>query len=135
MIARAALLSLIAVTTGCMSTTKRMNDISLGMTKGDVIEAIGKPDETRAVDGVEYMLYELKKAPGAGTQTACGVAGVLTFGIAYINPGCQSERVEHFVQLRDGKVTSYGRPGDFNSTKTPESTLNINQRVENVPAQ
>ena len=43
---------------------------------------------------------------------------------------------EYFVHIENGKVTSYGRIGDFGSTKNPTMDLNIRNDVtirETVP--
>lgn len=37
-----------------------------------------------------------------------------------------NHREEHFVRIVDGFVESYGRVGDFDSTKPVEKTLNLN---------
>jgi hypothetical protein len=99
------------------------------MSKPEVISILGEPSETRASEGIEYMIYTLRTAPGAGTQTSCGVAGVYTLGLAYLAKGCQYSDSDYFVQFKENKVTAYGRIGDFNSTKNPEKTININETV------
>lgn len=98
--------------------------MSIGMSKPEVVELLGQPKETKAASGVEYMMYELRDAPGAATQTGCGVAGVYTIGLAYAFEGCQYEDELYFVRLIEGNVEAYGRQGDFDSTKDP--TININ---------
>lgn len=114
---------------GCSSSAKKLNQVSVGMSKAEVMEVLGDPNETRASEGVEYLMYELRKAPGGGTQTACAVGGVATWGLAYLFKGCQYSDDDYFVQLRDGRVNAYGRIGDFNSTQNPEATININQKI------
>jgi len=37
-----------------------------------------------------------------------------------------------YVRLINGKVDSFGRKGDFNSTKNPTTDINIHQKVENT---
>lgn len=129
----AIVLAVIAALSGCVNTAKKLNHLSLGMTKPEVMEILGEPDETAAAHGVEYMLYELRSAPGAGTQTACGVGGLYTLGLIYLAKDCQYSDKAYFVQLREGKVSAYGKPGDFDSTQKPEATINVNQRIEQVP--
>ena len=34
----------------------------------------------------------------------------------------------YFVRLKNGVVESYGKVGDFDSTKTPELNINIRER-------
>ena len=123
---------LIFILIGCTSTAKNMNSVAVGMSKHEVMQMLGEPLETRASEGVEYMVYELRTAPSAGAQTGCGVAGVYTIGLAYLFDDCQYTDSDYFVQLKEGKVTSYGRIGDFDSTKNPESTININQNIKKV---
>ncbi len=104
----------------CVSTAKKLNAVSVGMTKAQVIDALGVPDETSGANNVEYLVYELRKAPGAATQTACGVGGVYTLGLAYLIKGCRYSDNDYFVHLQDGKVIAYGRIGDLNVTQKAE---------------
>lgn len=109
--------------TACADTASRLNEMNVGMTKGEVTQLLGDPKETKAVSGVEYMMYELRDAPGAATQAGCGVAGIYTLGIAYAFDDCQYSDDLYFVRLINGEVDAYGRQGDFDSTKDP--TINI----------
>ena len=80
---------------GCAFTPARdFSKIKIGMSRGEVIAVKGKPFETAAKDGTEYLFYQEPY-----------------------------ELKEYFVRLVDGKVDSYGRVGDFDSTKDP--TLRI----------
>lgn len=74
---------------GC-ATASKMNRLSVGLTKCEVIELLGEPDSTAATEGLEFFRYYYR---GGGD-------GLLT------------SRREHFVRFRDGKVTAYGRIGD-----------------------
>jgi len=109
--------------TACADTASRLNEMNVGMTKGEVTQLLGDPKETRAMDGVEYMMYELRDAPGAAAQTGCGVAGIYTLGIAYAFSDCQYSDDLYFVRIINSEVDAYGRWGDFDSTKGP--TINI----------
>lgn len=95
------------------------------MTRQEVTKILGTADETRAANGVEYMMYELNKELGVGEMIGCVGGGLLTFGILFGSPLCGSAN-DYFVKLTDGRVNAYGRVGDFGSTQTPESTININ---------
>jgi outer membrane protein assembly factor BamE (lipoprotein component of BamABCDE complex) len=53
------LLLLIAFLFGCAGSSKKMNLLSLGMTKQQVIEAIGEPTSTSANRNTEYLHYRL----------------------------------------------------------------------------
>jgi len=93
---------------GCMPTTlDKMNKVSLGMSKQEVIAAIGSPTETRATEGVEYLMYHLR-----------------------VDTDVRTSKKPYFVQLEKGRVTAYGKMGDFGSTQLPESTININKTVK-----
>jgi len=112
------------------ASTQRMNRLSLGMTKPEVIEAMGDPDISKGANGIEYLIYTLTEIPGAGTQSACGVMGIMTLGMVYASETCNGHDDDYFVQLQEGKVTAYGTVGDFDSTKTPEATLNVNKNIK-----
>jgi len=79
---------IIAFLVGCAGSSKKMNTLKLGMTKQDVIEAIGSPDSTSAAGDIEYLRYRL-------------------------NSGGFSVD-EYYVKLLDGKVGAYGKRGDLN---------------------
>lgn len=86
---------------GC-ATSNRMNKISIGMTKEQVIAAMGQPTSTRATAGVEYLEYKLRESGDL-------VAGTWT-----------EPNRKYYVRLRDGRVDAYGNMGDIESTKGPE---------------
>ena len=95
---------------GCMPTTlNKMNKVSIGMSKQEVITAIGSPTETRATAGVEYLMYHLR-----------------------VDTDVRYSKVPYFVQIEKGRVIAYGKMGDFGSTQVPESTVNINKTVKKV---
>ena len=73
---------------GCAGSFQKMNNLKLGMTKQEVIEAIGSPNSTSAIKNVEYLKYRI----GAG--------------VFYSD--------EYYVRLLDRKVEAYGQKGDFN---------------------
>jgi hypothetical protein len=91
---------------GC-ATAHKMNSISLGMTKQQVIQTLGRPVSTSAHSGVEYLNYRFAET---GDDDFYGI----------YKP--------YYVRIVDGKVESYGRLGDFDSTKVPETktTLDVN---------
>lgn len=117
------------VLVGCANTAGRLNDVSVGMSKQEVRSTLGDPDETRAENGREFLMYRLTSSPGGATQAACGVGAVYTLGLAYVIPGCQYRHNDYFVLLESGRVVSYGRMGDFGTLAKPEATLNINQNI------
>ena len=73
---------------GCAGSSRKMNQLNLGMTKQEVIEAIGEPTNTSAKRNTEYLNYHL------------------TTGGFYTSV--------YYVRLLDGKVDAYGQAGDFN---------------------
>jgi len=91
---------------GC-ATAHKMNNVSIGMTKSQVIEALGKPASTSAKEGVEFLNYRFSETDDHAFM-------------GYTTP--------FFVRIIGGKVDSYGRLGDFDSTKVPEtkSTIELN---------
>jgi hypothetical protein len=43
-----------------------------------------------------------------------------------VRPECTGgERVDYFAQFKEGKLISYGKVGDFDSTKNPALDLNL----------
>lgn len=102
----ALFISLVSV--GC-ATAHKMNNISIGMTKNQVIETLGKPSSTSAKEGVEFLSYRFSETD---------------------DDAFMGYSTRFFVRIIEGKVDSYGRLGDFDSTKVPEtkSTIDLNIR-------
>ena len=98
------LLAMLAV--GC-ATAHKINNVSLGLSKQEVISVLGPPVSTSAKEGVEYLNYSFSE----------------TDDDAFIG-----RTRPYYVRIVNGKVESYGRLGDFDSTKTPEtkSTIDLN---------
>lgn len=91
-----------------MTSPKKMNHLNIGMTKQEVISVLGSPDSTAAPgNGVEFLRYTLDPWNGFWDPSATEA---------------------YFVRLVDGRVDSYGRVGDFDSTKDPTLNLNIKNR-------
>ncbi len=100
MIMKNIVLLLIALTLwGCM-TAHKMNRVGLGMTKAEVISAIGNPVSVSAQGQAEYLNYSFSETFADGARTT-----------------------PYYVRLVDGKVESYGRTGDFDSTKDPRKII------------
>ncbi len=89
--------------TGC-ATANKMNSVSIGMTKQEAISVLGSPTSTSAKEGLEYLNY------------------------LFSEDGFKESL--YFVRIINGKVDSYGRLGDFDSTKSPEtkSTIELNMK-------
>ena len=73
--------------TGCATTTK-MNKVSIGMTKNEVIEIMGKPESTAGIGKEETLRYNLYNVSIDMYE-------------------------EYWVVLHNGKVYKYGRAGDY----------------------
>ena len=106
--------SLILLVVGCAAPkqhemSSHIGNASLGMTKQQVMSAMGQPNSVSAKGRTEYMMYKL-----------CTVEGSL------INDFRCQRWESYFVRLINGRVESYGQKGDFDSTKVPERTQNIN---------
>ena len=80
-------LCLLVLVLGCAGSAKKINDLDIGMTKADVIRAMGEPNFTSSSTNVEILSYKLR--------TDC----------------CFSDTF--FVRLKDGKVDRFGQQGSF----------------------
>lgn len=95
---------------GCaplLHSSTKLNRLNIGMSKQDVLNVMGEPVSTSAANSLEYLTYNLH------------VSG---------HPRGQ-EYTPHFVRLKNGKVDSYGRIGDFDSTKSPETKTTIDLNI------
>jgi len=100
---------------GC-ATAYKMNKVELGMTKSEVIQAIGNPISVSAQGKSEYLNYKLY-------ETSDDVWGGGT--------------TPYYVRLVGGQVESYGRKGDFgsiiqDSSKIQEETITV-EIISNPP--
>lgn len=93
---------------GC-ATAHKINNVQLGMTKQEVIAAIGKPTSISAKDGTEYLNYRFSETDDHAFY------GVTT---------------PYFVRLVNGKVDSYGRTGDFDSTQKPTVRVETDENIK-----
>ena len=82
---------------GCVTSSKRLSEISLGMNKTEVIAVLGEPQSVSArAGGIELLRYQLsgRNAPP-------------------LNPNSKVFADGYSVQLIDGKVVAYGRDDEF----------------------
>ncbi len=91
------LLAIILIIAGC-ATSGIINSVQLGMTQEEVIAVMGKPVSVSAQGGSKYLNYKLSETDDDAFY-------------GFTTP--------YYVRLIDGKVESFGRMGDFDSTKTP----------------
>lgn len=96
-----------AGSTGCATSTK-INDVQLGMTKAEVISIMGEPNSVSAQGGAEYLNYSL-------------IDNLYTMGNTY---------QPYYVRLIDGKVESFGKTGDFDSTKPETIRVETDENVK-----
>ena len=79
---------------------KSMLNLSMGMTRLEVIEVMGSPRGIRAINETQYLMYST----------------------------CANKYGVYFIRLKNGVVDSYGEKGDFDSTKIPTSKTIIEIR-------
>ncbi len=91
------------------ATANKISGVQLGMTKDEVVKVMGKPTSVSAQGKSEYLNFALSETDN---QAFYGIT------------------VPYYVRLVDGKVESYGRTGDFDSTKTPTVRLESDQTVK-----
>jgi hypothetical protein len=97
------ILALLTMSFISCATANSINHISLGMSKAQVINEMGNPVSISAKGSVEYLNYSLYEE-------------------AISNP------TPYFIRIIGGKVESYGRKGDFDSTKNPTIDMNITNK-------
>ncbi len=100
--------------TGCATSSKKLNKLSVGMSKPEVVHILGTPESTRATRGVEFLVYRLRE------RIAKPGEAIAPIGIDE----------KYFVKLVDGKVESFGRLGDFDSIKPFETKHEIDVNVK-----
>ncbi len=79
------------------------------MTKQEVIEVMGNPVSTSATGNIEYLNYSLSDTDD---QAMWGIT----------NP--------YYVRIVNGRVDSYGRLGDFDSTQKPTIRVETDEKIE-----
>jgi hypothetical protein len=77
----------VLVVCGCAGSSKKMNAVRLGMSKQEVIETMGNPSSTSAIEETLYLKYRLRSS------------GLFVS--------------EYYVRLQDGEVDAFGQVGDF----------------------
>lgn len=86
---------------GCSTLPEqKLNQVSLGMNKTEVLTVMGPPTSTKAKDNVETLVYFQ-----GGTFWTWGHT---------VRPN-----KEYWVILQSGKVTQYGAAGDFGTSEMP----------------
>lgn len=70
----------------CGTSAKRLNEVSVGMSKTEVMQILGSPESVRAQGGEEVLIYTLSNS---------------------WNSGVWNEK--YYVRLINGQVHSYGK--------------------------
>ena len=99
----------VCIAMSACATAEKIGGVRLGMTKQEVIAVMGPPASVSAQGRSEYLNYALSETDD---QAFYGVTR------------------PYYVRLIDGRVDSYGRTGDFDSTKTPAVRLESDQAVK-----
>jgi hypothetical protein len=89
------LLSL-AVLSGCVAPAAKINNVSIGMTKAEVLKVMGSPTSITADRNAEYLNYSLGEDPGT--------------------PGIGTP---YEIKLVNGKVESFGRSSQAPAKRKP----------------
>ena len=83
---------------GCASTSTKINHIKVGMTKAELVRAIGTPDIVSTKENTEYFTY-FWGYPNESSGT----------------------RKAYYVCLKNGRVDTYGERGDLDSSRPPDT--------------
>src|SRR5438105_715089 len=94
---------------GCATFSNKMNAINIGMTKDEVIKNLGQPVSTSSEGGTEFLNYSFTE------DSAQYWYGLTT---------------PYYVCIREGKVISFGRKGDFGTTAQPKQVIEIKQDLK-----
>lgn len=93
---------------GC-ATAHKISQVKLGMTREQVIKVMGPPASTSAKGSCEYLNYSLSETDD---QAFVGITE------------------PYYVRLVDGRVDSYGRLGDFDSTQKPTVRIETDESIK-----
>ena len=101
------LLMVVALLVAGCATADKLNAVQLGMSEADVIGILGSPKSTSAQGSTEYMNYDF-----------------------YDHKNNVGFPVPHFVRLIDGRVESFGKTGDFDSTKVDSVRIETDENIK-----
>ena len=103
--------------TACATTTKKLSTISLGMSKDEVVNAMGSPSSVRGSmmnkynQTIEVWEYRLKNPPTATGTTGRVAAAVVTLGVTLAID--DDDRINYWLFFSDGKLSRWGQAGDW----------------------
>ncbi|MFM0718035.1 outer membrane protein assembly factor BamE [Paraburkholderia strydomiana] len=95
-------------------TADQLNKVSVGMTRQEVIQTLGEPKSISAQGDLEYLQYRWVKTVVAAD-------------------GNFPE--DYFVAIKNGRVLSYGKRGDFDSTKLMAQRIQIDEPAKGAAPQ
>ena len=93
---------------GC-ATAHKISGVRMGMTKEEVIKVMGPPVSTSAKGNTEYLNYALSETSDDAF-----------YGITR----------PYYVRIMNGRVDSYGRLGDFDSTQKPTVRIETDEKIQ-----
>ncbi len=102
------LVAITAFIAGC-ATAHIISKVQIGMTKEEVIKVMGPPASTSAKGNTEYLNYSLSETDD---QAFYGITR------------------PYYVRLINGRVDSYGRLGDFDSTQKPTIKIETDENIK-----
>jgi len=102
------LLSIVALLAGC-ATAHKISKVQISMTKEEVIRVMGPPASTSAKGNTEYLNYSLSETDD---QAFYGITR------------------PYFVRIVNGRVDSFGRLGDFDSTQKPTVRIETEENIK-----
>lgn len=102
------LILLASIVVGC-ATSGKINGLQIGMTRDEVVAIMGDPVSVSATDGVDYLNYKLSETDDDAFR-------------GWTTP--------YYVRLVNGKVDSFGRTGDFDSTKPTTVRIETDENVK-----
>lgn len=89
---------------GCATSAKRMNELTPGMSKAQVIQILDEPDSTSMTNGHEVLRFRLK-------------------------PGLLDDPTTYLVFFKDGRVTEFGHVTAFMSAEEREADQRARQQA------
>lgn len=102
------ILVLLGAVLGC-ATAHKISRVAIGMTKEEVINVMGSPASTSAKGNTEYLNYALSETD---------------------DDAFMGRTRPYYIRLVNGRVDSYGRLGDFDSTQKPTVRIETDEKIK-----
>lgn len=103
------LVTMVAILLSACATAHKISKVNIGLSKQEVIELMGQPVSTSAQGNVEYLNYALYETD---------------------DDAFMGWTKRYYVRIINGRVESFGRTGDFDSTKTPTVRIETDKRID-----